>query len=104
MKYSTIIYEKKDRIARITLNRPDSLNAINTALREDFRNAVDEIRLDEEVDILILSGAGRAFCAGMDLKELSEPKAEPSEPTVPIPDPSDQLRTLSIPIICAVHQ
>lgn len=64
MNFETIIYEKKGRSAKITLNRPEALNALNTTLREELCLAVDDIEKDEEIGVLILTGAGRAFCAG----------------------------------------
>jgi enoyl-CoA hydratase len=69
MEYSTIIYEKKDGIAKITLNRPDQLNALNATMRREFVEAVEDIADDESITVLITTGAGRAFSAGMDLKE-----------------------------------
>ncbi len=99
MEYSTIIYEKKDRIAKITLNRPEVLNAMNTTLTEELTQAVDEIARDEEIDVFILTGAGRAFCAGRDLKEaLRFDQSPPARIWV-----MEKIRNLSIPTICAVN-
>ena len=63
MNYSTIIYEKKGRIAKITLNRPEVLNAMSSIMTDELCQAVDEIAKDDEIGALILTGAGRAFCA-----------------------------------------
>jgi len=67
MTYETIDYTVGDGIARIVLNRPERLNAINTQLVADLRAAVVAANDDAAVRVLILSGAGRAFCAGYDL-------------------------------------
>jgi enoyl-CoA hydratase len=67
MSYETIEYTAGDGIARIVLNRPERLNAINTQLVADLRAAVIAANDDAAVRVLILSGAGRAFCAGYDL-------------------------------------
>jgi enoyl-CoA hydratase len=67
MPYDTIDYSAADGIARITLNRPERLNAINTQLVADLRAAVAAANDDASVRVMILSGAGRAFCAGYDL-------------------------------------
>ena len=67
MAYEDIIYEKKDKIARITLNRPEKLNAISNALRSELETACAEVENDREVSVLIIKGAGRAFCAGYDI-------------------------------------
>ena len=66
--YKTILFELKDRIATITFNRPDRLNAINTAMREDFSRLFDEIQTNEEIGVIIFTGEGRAFSAGGDIE------------------------------------
>ena len=99
MAYSTLIYEKKDRIARITLNRPEVLNAMNAVLSEELAQAVDDIAHDEEVDVLILTGAGRAFCAGRDLKEVLRFDQSPPAKIGAM----EKIRNLPIPTICAVN-
>jgi enoyl-CoA hydratase len=67
MDLSTINYRAEDGIARIELNRPERLNAINHELIADLRTAVSAANDDRTVRVMILSGAGRAFCAGYDL-------------------------------------
>jgi enoyl-CoA hydratase len=67
MSYTTITYTAADRIARITLNRPERLNAINAGLTQELRQAVADANENPEVRVIVLSGAGRAFCAGYDL-------------------------------------
>jgi enoyl-CoA hydratase len=67
MPYDTINYAVDGAIARITLNRPERLNAINTQLVADLRSAVIAANDDNAVKVLVLSGQGRAFCAGYDL-------------------------------------
>ena len=69
----TILYEKRNGVAYITLNRPDSLNALNRELSAGLREALAEVRDDPEVLLAIMTGAGgRAFSAGMDLKERAQ--------------------------------
>jgi enoyl-CoA hydratase len=68
MTAPVVLYEKTGRIARITLNRPDKLNAINDVLPRALRDAVGEANRDDAVHVIVLSGAGRAFCAGYDLE------------------------------------
>lgn len=84
MPYQTILYERKDRIARITLNRPEKLNAINRAMSNELEQAVVEANADAEVRVIILRGAGRSFCAGFDLDMTGRPA--PSEPWDPFND------------------
>ncbi len=69
MPYETITYERKGKVGYITLNRPDSLNAVNDQLEEDLVAAYQEFDLDEEAWVAILHGAGRCFCAGADVKQ-----------------------------------
>ena len=67
MSFETIEYDARDGVARIVLNRPQRLNAINPQLIEDLRSAVAEANDDASARVIVLSGAGRAFCAGYDL-------------------------------------
>jgi enoyl-CoA hydratase len=68
----SVLYERRDRIAYITLNRPERLNAIDLSLPSDLRKAVKLADLDDHVHVIVLQGAGRAFCAGYDLKDFAE--------------------------------
>jgi enoyl-CoA hydratase len=72
MPFATLIYEKTGRIARITLNRPEALNAITRDTPREIRLAVEIANDDNAVHVIVLSGAGRAFCAGYDLKLYAE--------------------------------
>ena len=72
----TVLYEKQGNIVTITLNRPDSLNAINRELRGDLADAITKFDGDADAFVAIVTGAGRAFCAGRDLKERAEDNAE----------------------------
>jgi enoyl-CoA hydratase/carnithine racemase len=68
VSYETIVYEKvEDRIFRITLNRPQKLNAMSAALLDELDRALGDFERDEEASVLVIRGAGRAFCAGYDL-------------------------------------
>ena len=72
----TVLYEKTDNIVTITLNRPDSLNSINRQLRADLAEAITAFDGDSDARVAIVTGAGRAFCAGRDLKERASDNAE----------------------------
>ncbi len=69
MNFECIIYEKKEGVATIKLNRPKVLNAMNKQLWLDFQTALDDVRNDPEIKALIITGEGRAFSTGADLKE-----------------------------------
>jgi enoyl-CoA hydratase/carnithine racemase len=72
----TVLYEKRDKVAIITLNRPDALNSINRQLRQDLAEAITRFDGEEGSFVAIITGAGRAFCAGRDLKERAADNAE----------------------------
>ncbi len=76
MSYQTILLEKEEGLRIITLNRPDRLNAINYDLAFDLERATAEIEEDEGGKVVILTGAGRGFCAGADIKEMADPNAK----------------------------
>ena len=69
MDYQTIILEKADHVATITLNRPDRLNAFTAQLHDELIHLLEELDQDEDVRVLVITGAGRGFCAGEDVKE-----------------------------------
>jgi enoyl-CoA hydratase len=72
MTYQSISFEKEDNIAIITFNRPDAMNALNNQTRAEFAAAVAEVAADNEMKVLILTGSGKAFVAGSDIKEFSQ--------------------------------
>jgi enoyl-CoA hydratase/carnithine racemase len=72
MQFETILYEVSDRIATITLNRPDRLNAVSPLMVRELRAAYAAAESDEAVWIAIVTGAGRAFCAGADVTEIPD--------------------------------
>ena len=74
MSKPVLLIEKKEQIALLTLNRPESMNALSTELRKSIEEAFSELRNDPSIRVAILTGAGRAFCAGLDLKELAQGK------------------------------
>jgi enoyl-CoA hydratase len=71
-----VLVEKRDGYAIVTLNRPAEMNALSRELRSDFVAAFDACTSDEAVRVIILTGNGRAFCAGFDLKELASSAAQ----------------------------
>jgi enoyl-CoA hydratase/carnithine racemase len=72
MQFETILYDVADRIATITLNRPDRLNAVSPLMVRELRAAYAAAEADDEVWILLVTGAGRAFCAGADVTEIPD--------------------------------
>ncbi|HUM71443.1 MAG TPA: enoyl-CoA hydratase-related protein, partial [Chloroflexota bacterium] len=80
----TIFYERDGRIARITLNRPEKLNAINETMPQELRTAVQQANQDDDVHVIVLKGAGRAFCSGYDLEIFAErPRPVPGSQEMP---------------------
>ncbi len=76
MAYTDILYGVDNLIATITLNRPDKLNAWTSEMDRDVRHAVEEAAADGSVRAVVLTGAGRGFCAGADMSRLSKVAAE----------------------------
>ena len=74
MTYKCLLYEVKDGIATLTLNRPERLNALGDTLRDDLHHAVLRAAGDEEVRAMVLTGAGKGFCSGGDVKAMHESK------------------------------
>ena len=70
MAYQHILYEVSDKIATITLNRPDRMNAWTAIMERDVREAMTAASADDDVRVIVLTGAGRAFCAGADMDAL----------------------------------
>ena len=75
MAYKTILVEKKDGIARITLNLPDKLNALDLVMREELKEEFFSYQTDKEVKVVLITGAGRAFCAGGDITTMKGVKS-----------------------------
>jgi len=75
MSYETIVLERKDGVATLTLNRPEKLNAINRKMTEELNGAVVEIAKDRDVRALVVTGAGRGFCSGADVGDMTQAAA-----------------------------
>lgn len=113
---STVLYEKDGRIARITLNRPEVLNAIDGDLPQELADCVARANADQTVHVIVLSGAGRAFCAGYDLTAYAQ---EPGGndvtqkmPWDPMKDYAFMMRNTELfmslwrsyrPVVCKIH-
>ena len=106
MDYRAIIFERKDGIAYLTLNRPEVLNARNRQMREELIDAVTAIRADPEVRVVILTGAGeRSFSAGRDLKEAAQEKVgvvAARQAKMEISD-TEMIARLNKPVIAAIN-
>ena len=115
MSYSQILYEAEDGVATITLNRPDRLNAWTGVMAAELRAAMAEAEGDREVKAIVLTGAGRGFCAGADMNDLSTISAaggtgaaRPHEPFDPNARPDYQhpqtwFPSVGKPIIAAIN-
>jgi enoyl-CoA hydratase len=105
MSFEVIIYEKKDNIAYLTLNRPKALNTYNIKMRDELYEVLGSIRDDPEVRVTILKGAGeKAFCAGADLTEfLSAPPPVFAREARFERDIWGRFLSISKPFIAALH-
>jgi 2-(1,2-epoxy-1,2-dihydrophenyl)acetyl-CoA isomerase len=107
MSEKTLVEETGDGVTTLTLNRPDKLNAFNRTVSSELVAALARIRADETVRAVILTGAGRAFCAGQDLAE-AVPKGEENPDLGAIVKAVytpvvRSIRTLEKPVVCAVN-
>ena len=94
MTYHSLRYEVSDRVATVTLDRPERLNAIDMRMPGEIRAAVEAADADPGVHVVVLTGEGRAFCAGYDLKEFAEQTDEPHTQEMPW-DPTVDYRMMS---------
>ena len=72
MNFKNFVLDKSDNITTITLNRPEVLNAFNREMWLELRNALDDAMADSNIRVIVLTGAGRAFSAGMDAKAAKD--------------------------------
>ncbi len=108
-----LLYEKSDHIATITLNRPERLNAISFEMLELLTQRLSEAENDGDVRVIILTGAGRGFCSGLDLKDAAEGKGIGGAGTLSPGGgaqhfgtrnlPTTVLHELDTPVICAIN-
>ena len=108
MSYQHILYAVEAGIARLTLNRPDRLNSFNDAMHAEVRDALSRVKASTDVRVLLLTGAGRGFCAGQDLGDRAvAPGSEPVDLGASIERNYKplvlSLRALPLPIVCAVN-
>jgi 2-(1,2-epoxy-1,2-dihydrophenyl)acetyl-CoA isomerase len=107
MNYESITFAVEAGIARLTLNRPDRLNSFTVAMHGEVRDALARISDDQSVRVLLLTGAGRGFCAGQDLGDRA---VAPGSTPVDLGESMEKfyaplvmrLRSLPLPVICAV--
>ena len=108
MAYETIEFEITEGVAVLTLNRPDRMNSFNTQMHGEVRDALKQVKKDDSVRCLLITGNGRGFCAGQDLSDRNvDPNAEMPNLGESIEKKYNPLiRTLQgleMPVICAVN-
>jgi enoyl-CoA hydratase len=101
MSSPLVLRNDADGVATLTLNRPDKLNALNLAVFIELRQHLTDIAQDEEVKCVVLTGAGRAFCAGHDLEAIASHEKAPSKHFEP--ETVDALEQLPQPTIARLH-
>src|SRR5438445_11817451 len=92
-----------DSIATVTLNRPERRNALNTATLDELRRRFDELERDARVRVVVIRGAGTAFCSGRDLEEMSRRQRDALEPEADVIRVFQQIEASSRPTIAMVH-
>jgi 2-(1,2-epoxy-1,2-dihydrophenyl)acetyl-CoA isomerase len=105
MNYETILFNVENGIAAITLNRPEVFNAFNEQLSADFADALKQVAKDKAVRVLVITGAGKAFCSGQDLKSIAGAKNRSlSESLYKRYNPMIRaIRNLPVPVICKLN-
>jgi 2-(1,2-epoxy-1,2-dihydrophenyl)acetyl-CoA isomerase len=107
MSTSTIELHISDGVAEITLNRPDKLNSFTRAMHGELRGAIESARANSNVRAVLLTGAGRGFCAGQDLEEVLGPDGKPSSVSNTLAEDYNPLiqtlHELPLPVVCAVN-
>jgi enoyl-CoA hydratase/carnithine racemase len=106
MDYQDLLYEKEGAIATITLNRPEALNAISLPMLSSLSKALRDADADEAIRVIVMTGAGRGFCAGLDLKVMFGAGASgaPLGLRFDLPNsPPMVLRTTDKPVICSLN-
>ena len=101
---SDLTYQREDQIAVLTLDRPAKLNALSTELIGDLSEALARLVTDDDLRVLILTGAGNAFCAGTDISELTNlTEAEAIETSRRGQKICDQIESFPVPVIAAIN-
>src|SRR5438093_562119 len=100
---AVVLYAVDQHVATITLNRPERLNAYNHELRDALVGRLREAEVDPDVRAIILTGAGRAFCAGLDLKETHAHHQGPRRPDLDPLHAPYVFATLDTPLIAAIN-
>jgi len=108
MNYKNILFDISDGIATLTLNRPDKLNSFTAEMHGEVRLALEQVAADRSARVLVLTGAGRGFCAGQDLGDRA---VAPGGAPVDLGESVEKyyaplvlsLRALPMPVICAVN-
>ena len=103
--YKTLIYEKRDQIGILTINRPQKLNAISNELTAELKHFLDEVEGDEDLRVLIITGAGdKAFVAGADINELVERDARSGRRiSSERQEIFSRIENLQVPVIAAIN-
>lgn len=103
-QWDSIQYSKNDHVATLTLNRPETRNAIDSVMRRELAEVITDIRQDREIKVLILAGNGGAFCSGGDIRSMTEDNAaeEARDRMVSLQGCIRDLLSLDRPIIAAV--
>lgn len=97
-------YEVEGRVATITLNRPEVLNACNSATHLEVQGAIESAELDESVGVVIVTGAGRAFCSGSDLREVGQFKGVAARRYLKLDfETKNRVAACTKPVIAALH-
>jgi enoyl-CoA hydratase/carnithine racemase len=104
MDFATVIVEKKEQIAAITLNRPEKMNTFSSQLAQELNEALRQMDADDQVRVVIVKGAGRAFCVGIDIAEFAGKTAQEYQAWSALMDEMHlTIAAMAKPVIAMVH-
>lgn len=103
-EFQSLTYEVRDRIALLTLNRPEVLNACNSTMHRELQAAIELAETQTDIGALILTGAGRAFCSGSDLREIGQYRGVSARRYIKLDfETKNRVAACSKPVVAALH-
>jgi enoyl-CoA hydratase/carnithine racemase len=103
-RFRRLLYATRDRVATVTLNRPEVLNALDSTGHREVQAAIDEAEGDDAVRVIVLTGAGRAFCSGSDIRHVRDFRGADARRYVKLDfSTKNRVATCSKPVIAALH-
>ncbi|MCJ7773659.1 MAG: enoyl-CoA hydratase-related protein, partial [Desulfobacterales bacterium] len=105
MSYENVLYEVRDGIGLLTLNRPEALNSLNTPLMNDILSVLKQVAEDPKTRVLVMTGAGKGFCSGADLDPIGKPGDKALDSNMSLGEMvSENMKTHFNPLVLEIHR